>query len=477
MNEWGARASNSLAAIALVLVIYAFAYRPLGRRGAFLAALMLGSSTMFMILARYALTDMWLAFWLTACLGALFRAVESRREGSSGTGWFLFSCLLSGLAMLTKGAVGIVLPAGAAFFYLVTTRQLRSALRLSWLVPGTVIVLGVGLSWYLLLGFTHEDGFAFMQKLFMDHHVGRFTQPMQGHQGPIFYYLPVLLLGFLPWSPFLVQAFLRGRLRGASEERTRFLRLFTIFGGLTLAFFSVAATKLPNYVLPVIPSLALLTANLWERQRERETWSRGWAWSAGVTAALLFLAAAFLAALPYVVSRLPDILGEKAVKVPALAEPISLGAGPYLAAAVLLAGAAALVASVRRRNLAAMAASCTGATTGFLLVAILTLAPVYDRHFLAPLREMARRAADETEKDERVVMLGIRHAITVTYYGGRYRRYQSVDQPKRLTKILTSPEREIGIVARGNLAKLEGRGRLEVLAERGGYVLVRMGGD
>ena len=90
---------------------------------------------------------------------------------------------------------------------------LRRPLRV---VGGLLLLLVVGLSWYLMLGLTHEDGFDFMIDLFLKHHVGRFSEPMQGHGGPIFYYVIVVLLGFLlvvpaEWDGYSVAARREGR--------------------------------------------------------------------------------------------------------------------------------------------------------------------------------------------------------------------------------------------------------------------------
>jgi hypothetical protein len=224
VGELGARIGTALAAAAMPLVLYGFARQPLGARAALLAAVALATSLEFVALGRIAFTDMLLMLWFTVCIGALHRAFEA---GPRGTGWFALACLASALAILTKGAIGVLFPGAVALVHLLLLGRLREMLRPGWIALAFPLVFGVGFSWYLLLGLTQPGGFDFMRDLFLEHHVGRFTAPMQGHAGSPLFYVPVLLVGMLPWSPFLPLAVARAGLR-LNDERARFLRLFAL---------------------------------------------------------------------------------------------------------------------------------------------------------------------------------------------------------------------------------------------------------
>jgi 4-amino-4-deoxy-L-arabinose transferase-like glycosyltransferase len=261
-------------------------------------------------LCRVALTDLWLLLFVLLALGCFHRSVEaeaSQRLG--GSGWFVAFCAACGLAMLAKGAVGALLPAAAAAAHLASLRRLSLLLRPAWWLPGGVALLGIGLSWYLLLGLTRPDGFAFMTELFLEHHVGRFASPKEGHGGSLFYYVPVLALACLPWSGFLPVALLR-RLRAASE-RERWLRLLALLSIVTFLFFSAAATKLPHYLMPALPGLALLVADRLAGATLPPS-RRAMAWSVAVTALLLVALAGGLAAAESIAAALPAWLGAKA---------------------------------------------------------------------------------------------------------------------------------------------------------------------
>jgi len=80
-----------------------------------------------------------------------------------------------------------------------------SFLKRSWFIRGQYFFLVIGFSWYLLLGFVHPDGFCVLKDLFIKtNHIERFTTPLEGHSGPIYFYLIVLLIGFMPWSVFVL---------------------------------------------------------------------------------------------------------------------------------------------------------------------------------------------------------------------------------------------------------------------------------
>ena len=296
VGAFGARLGNALAALATLAALYGFSRRPLGERVAWLGALVLGSCLAFVSLARVALTDVWLLLCMTLAIGCFHRAVEAANdERRSGSRWFVGFCACAGLAMLAKGAIGVLLPAAAALLQLASLRRLALLLRPAWWLPGAAALLGIGLSWYLLLGATRPDGFHFMTELFLEHHVARFASAKEGHRGPLLYYLPVLAIALVPWSAFVPIALARPI--DAASERGRWLRLLGLLSAVTLLFFSAAATKLPHYAVPALPGLALLIADRLAGASAPPA-RRALAWSVAATVALLVTLAAGLAAAP-----------------------------------------------------------------------------------------------------------------------------------------------------------------------------------
>jgi 4-amino-4-deoxy-L-arabinose transferase-like glycosyltransferase len=464
----GVRLGTVLAGAVAPLALFAFARRPLGTRAAFASALVLAASLEFAVLARLAVTDMLLVLWSVVCLGALHRAFEACDRGN---GWFTLACVAAGLAILTKGPIGLLFPVAAGMVELALRRRWRDVLRLDWLALALALAAGLGFSWWLALGLTQPGGFEFVRSLFFAHHVGRFSRPMQGHGGGVLYYLPVLLVGLFPWSLLLPLAVARTELR-AGDERARFLRLFATFSTLTVVFFTIAATKLVNYIAPALPGFALLIGTLLTHPRE----GHDRALTASLNASLVFvgLVAAATALLPLVPARLASLLGE-ATRHPAPMELVELGPGGALAALILTVGVALAASAWRAQRSEWAIVSLALAAIAFYSILFHTVVPRVDAEVGAPLRRIAARAAELSGPDERVLMLGLRHRASVCFYGERATRFLSERQDRWTeAEIFGDHRMRIGISGEPQLARFSHRDRLEVIERDRGYVLFRI---
>jgi 4-amino-4-deoxy-L-arabinose transferase-like glycosyltransferase len=98
--------------------------------------------------------------------------------------------------------------------------------------------------------------------------IKHFTTPVAGHFGPVYFYLVVFLVEFMPWSGFLPFAALCCSYLDSSRQRVRFLLLLLIFSIVILSYFTFSATKLPNYIGPALPGLAMITATLFDEQEK-----------------------------------------------------------------------------------------------------------------------------------------------------------------------------------------------------------------
>jgi 4-amino-4-deoxy-L-arabinose transferase-like glycosyltransferase len=479
VGEYGARIGTALAGAVTPLVLYGFARRPLGRRAAFFSAIALATSLEFVALSRIAFTDMLLLAWLLVCVAALHRAFEAlepeapgRGPSARATGWFALACVASGLAILTKGAIGVLFPGAVALVHLVLWRRLGAALRPAWIALALPLVLGIGFSWYLLLGFTHPDGFGFMRDLFLEHHVGRFSAPMQGHEGSPLYYLPVIAVGFLPWSPFLPLALARTRLRGR-DERERFLRLFALLSAIALLFFSIAATKLPNYAAPALPGLALLVGDWFARATVGES-GRGTIASYRAALACVALFALVLALAAFAAPHLHEWLSERARERLGLEQPLALGIAPVLAALALAAAfAAGLVAARERRPGRLFAALAIGFACTYTIV-FQGVLPRVDARFGEPLRRLAVRAAQEVPAHERIVMLALRRRPSVCFYADR--ETTNAGRGSGLAEdsaLFAGPEGRVGITREALIPRFPASVQVEVLERDSGFALFR----
>lgn len=298
VSEWSARCVSAALGVGTCLLTYGLGarlYRP--AVGAWAGAA-LATSLLFGVAARAATPDSTLIFSTTLALylyvrhGGVTSGTPSRLGLAS-----VYAAM--GLAVLAKGPVGVVLPTAVLVLFELCrpsaeTRPAAAPPGGTWrdalvsavrsvartLAPGRVlaaiwrlrplvavaVVGAVALPWYVAVGLA-TDG-AWLAGFLGKHNVGRFTTAMEGHDGPIFYYLIAILIGMFPWSVWLTHALVRltARVRGGDPRRTSDVFLAS-WAGMYVGFFSLAGTKLPSYVLPAYPALAIVVAVILEEWR------------------------------------------------------------------------------------------------------------------------------------------------------------------------------------------------------------------
>ncbi|MBD6618257.1 glycosyltransferase family 39 protein [Komarekiella sp. 'clone 1'] len=204
----------------------------------------------------------------TGGLGIRKEFSQSRSEITSliPNKWYLACYVLIAAAILAKGPVGIVLPGLIIVAFLLYLGKLREVLREMRLLVGILIIFGLSAPWYALV--TWRNGWGYINSFFGYHNLERFTGVVNHHSAPWYFYFLVVLLGFAPYSVYLPIAIVRLKFWQRShwrlQERSEQLGLFAWFwfAGI-FGFFSIAVTKLPSYVLPLMPAAAILVALLW----------------------------------------------------------------------------------------------------------------------------------------------------------------------------------------------------------------------
>lgn len=263
VNEFAARLPSALASLVAILLTYELGRRTFGSRAGLLAGVVLATATLFCAAARFANPDALLDAFTVLTLFLFWRGY--RRGGPLPFGTTGAAC---GFAMLAKGPVGLLLPSAVAISFLLWQREGRRILDWRW-VWGVLMFLLVAAPWYAWVG--AETKFQWLRGFFWTHNVERVARSMENHSGPFFYYAVVLLVGFAPWSIFLGpaarNAWSEAKLDsdGRPHAATRFLLCWI---AVYLLFFTLVRTKLPNYILPVYPAIALLTARCLQRWRQ-----------------------------------------------------------------------------------------------------------------------------------------------------------------------------------------------------------------
>lgn len=176
-----------------------------------------------------------------------------------------------GLSLLAKGLIGIVIPAGVIGLYHLFARKRPSRELLVSVIWGFPISLLVAAAWYGPVISRH--GWTFINDFFIQHHFARYVSDKYQHPQPIYFYIPVILMLTVPWTGFLIDALARLRLRVAQPAVA--LSLFAASWILfPLGFFSFSGSKLPGYLLPVVPAAAILIGERMTRltSGERARW-------------------------------------------------------------------------------------------------------------------------------------------------------------------------------------------------------------
>ena len=294
-GEGAARLWSALSGAGLVLLVWATARRaPSTRAHAWLAGAITATCYGYFAMARSALPDLPLAFCITVTVGAVFAAFDA--HGRDALRWWLLAGLATGLGCLMKGPVAIVVPALAiAVPWWLERRRLE--VRWSYVALATALAAAVTLPWYVAMVVRH--GAAYVDSFLVGDNLERFTTTRFNETRPVWFYLPVIAGGLMPWSAYGVAAALSGvmqiarrRWRPSGDD----LRLLS-WAILPTLFFIASVGQQPRYVLPVLPPLAILTARAIgdriEAARPGQTTSLLTA-ATWATAALLVLCAALL---------------------------------------------------------------------------------------------------------------------------------------------------------------------------------------
>jgi 4-amino-4-deoxy-L-arabinose transferase-like glycosyltransferase len=324
VSDWAARLPSVLDATALVFAAYWF-LRRFRSSCALDGALMLATSAGIVGYVRAASTDMPLAAAFGIAMLTWFAWFECGKRSLL----LLFYAALA-LGMLAKGPVAPFLSALVIVTFAASQKSWRILRDTLW-IPGILAFFVVGLPWYVLVQLRNPQ---FFRIFVLEHNLARFGTNIFHHPEPFWYYLPVTLLGWMPWAVFavvaLVVAIRKLRERDADSLNTFLLIWIAVF----VLFFSISKSKLPGYILPAIaPGILLLANYLRERRASR------------IHPALIALHSAAVAALLFAVLMLPSILHQhkllwsSAATVPLVA---AIAAGILASLAMLKAGPAGL---------------------------------------------------------------------------------------------------------------------------------------
>lgn len=253
-DEWTARLWPALTGFFGVALVFFAGRRLFGPAAGLCSAVVLASSAGYVGIAHMNTLDMGLTFFMTATLIAFLLARQPGADARTGRNWMLVAWAAAALAVLSKGLVGVVLPAAVLALYMAIERDFALLRRLHW-GAGGAIFLAIAAPWFVLVQLANPE---FASFFFVREHFDRFLTQVHRRVEPWWYFLPMLAIGMWPWLTVLPPAMARAWRRAdeaADFHPARFLLIWTAF---IFVFFSLSSSKLPSYILPIFPALALL---------------------------------------------------------------------------------------------------------------------------------------------------------------------------------------------------------------------------
>jgi 4-amino-4-deoxy-L-arabinose transferase-like glycosyltransferase len=339
LGEWQARLWTGLCGFFGVLLTAYTGNRLFNGRVAFYAGLVLGSSLLWGGMGHVNTLDMGLAGMMTISLCGLLIAQRNQASSDEQRNWMLVCWAGMALAVLSKGLIGIVLPGAVLVLYTLFAGDWRIWKRLH-LVKGLVLFLAICAPWFIVVSIRNPE---FAHFFFIHEHFQRFLTKVHHRTGAWYYFVPILVAGIIPWLGVLPQSLwegmrdrhessLAGSLEGISGRGFQPKKMLLIWAAFIFFFFSISDSKLPSYILPIFPALALLIAACLERAGRATIY---------FTAALFGLPAAIGLAF---VNRIPGTAGD------AFSAALLVQHLPWIYAALALVVAGAVAAAASARN-------------------------------------------------------------------------------------------------------------------------------
>jgi 4-amino-4-deoxy-L-arabinose transferase-like glycosyltransferase len=252
-HHWTARLWPALTGFLGVLATAFATARLFGPQAGLIAGAVLAGSVLWNVIGHVNTLDMGVSFFLAAAVFALCLAQRDNATPIESRRWQDGAWVLLALAVLSKGLIGLVLPAATVVAYALWQRDWSFILRIRPF-RGLLILLAITAPWFIAVSLANPE---FAHFFFIHEHFQRFLTKAHGRYQPMWYFVPILLIGMLPWLSSLLPGLAAGMRKEAGRrfQPRRFLLVWTV---LVFVFFSVSSSKLASYILPIFPALAAL---------------------------------------------------------------------------------------------------------------------------------------------------------------------------------------------------------------------------
>jgi 4-amino-4-deoxy-L-arabinose transferase-like glycosyltransferase len=266
-NEFSSRLFSALSAWGCILLVYSMGHFLYNEKTALYGAGVLGTFLYMFILGRFNILDIPLTFFVSLAIwgGHRFFAENTRRKQ-----WITLFYCSSSLAFLTKGLIGFIFPPAIVGIWLIAQKRWRDIFRLFYL-PGIALSLAIVSPWIILVQKANKE---FLSYFFIEQHFLRYTMDTHGG-GNVFYYLPFLILGTVPWLAFLIEVFRESKGKRAFILKAGAHRFLLIWIGFVIVFFSLSSSKLMPYIAPAFLPIALLLGHVFKGYEEEKVDQKG----------------------------------------------------------------------------------------------------------------------------------------------------------------------------------------------------------
>lgn len=253
-SEFSARLWNGIAGLLTIAAVWGTGRRLWGPRAGDYAGLATLSMAGLLAGSQTLTLDMGVSCFLSLTLCGTLLAFDHRTTAPQRRLWMLGVWAAMAAATLSKGLIGIIIPGAVLVLYSLVERQWRFWRELEWFRGGALLLL-LTVPWFVLVSLRNPE---FARFFFIHEHFERFLTTEHHRAGPIYYYLPLLLFGAMPWIGLLPAAARAGWKRRSAPGSLHAGRLLLLWCVFIFVFFSVSGSKLPLYILPVFPALGLL---------------------------------------------------------------------------------------------------------------------------------------------------------------------------------------------------------------------------
>ena len=254
VNEWTARLWTALSGFLGILVVWLAGSRLFGSKAGQLGALFLATNLYYVALGHINTLDMGLAFFLTLSLAAFLLAQREPPGAARERKWMLVAWGAAAGAVLSKGLIGMVIPGASFVIYSALNRDFTPWRRLH-VLPGLLLFLILAAPWFLAVTLINPE---FPNFFFIHEHFQRYTSTVHRREEVPWYFLPILVIGLIPWIPLALHGLFSTWRKSPAPGEFSAQRFLVVWCGFVVIFFSLSGSKLPAYLLPVFPALALL---------------------------------------------------------------------------------------------------------------------------------------------------------------------------------------------------------------------------